>query len=323
MKTKNFFLAQIAIIVVLLIIILPTISLAQPQWQQVAKRTQAQKTAGLAGGEGWQRVTSASYAPSNANIVYSCLDTDGAWKSTDGGTSWIKKTGGFPAIGGLSLAVDPTNANIVYVAGSSFLSDNGATVEGVIRTADGGNTWTLVKACHFHAAYTYGGHHIAFGTNTTNIYAAPSTGGILKSTNGTTWNLLLTSGGASILSTLNLYSIQAHPTDNTILFVSATNGLYKIVDNGASATVTQVGAGLPAGSVYQVQIIPSTPNTMYIAAGANGVYRSTDGGLNFSARNNGLSSVISAGGQAKYIAMSPANSNRLFVTFENTGTGLF
>ena len=288
------------------------------QWQQVAKRTQAQKTAGLAGGEGMQMIFSITYAPSDPSIVYFVTDTQGVWKSTDGGTSWQRKSGEYPTSGGISIVVDPTNENIVYTAGSvhSFNdTDTSVTVEGIIRTADGGDTWTLVKPAHFHRSAGFGGNHIDFAG--TNIYAAPSTGGILKSTNGTTWNLLNKSGGGYVLDTLKLYNIKAHPTNNTILFASATNGLHKIVDVNGSATVTKIGTGLPAGAVYQVQIDKNNPNIMYVAAGKYGVYRSTDGGLNFSPRNNGLSSPRSSGGSARWLAMAPTNSNRLFVTFQN------
>ncbi|BBO17633.1 conserved hypothetical protein [Candidatus Brocadia pituitae] len=284
-------------------------------WQQVPIRTSAQKAAGLSGGEGWQMIFDISYASSNPNVVYFVTDTTQVWKSTDGGISWQRKGGDYPAQGGASIVVDPNNENIVYVAGSvmgwwSCVADH---IEGIIRSTDGGNTWTLVKKAHFHRSHS-NGKKLAFAGST--IYAAPATGGILKSTNGTTWNLLNKSGGGYILDTLNLNNIVVHPTDNTILFVSATDGLYKIVDSGSSATVTKIGTGLPVGAVYQLQIDPRTPNTMYIAAGSKGVYRSTDGGLNFSARNNGLSNPISLGGTACFLVMSPVNSNRLIVTFK-------
>ena len=289
----------------------------QETWRQVAKRTQAQKTAGLSGGEGWQRIYSISYAPSDGNIAYFVTDTNQVWKSSDGGASWMRKGGDYPANGGISLAVDPTNANIVYVAGSVMgnWTELPGTVEGIFRTANGGDTWTLVKAAHFHSL-AGAGVHFAFAGG--NIYAAPSTGGLLKSTNGgTAWNLVSKSGGGYVLDTVNFYDLKAHPTDSTILYASASDGkFYKIKKIVGSAAVTQIGTGLPLS--YQVQIDRDTPSIIYAAAGTYGIYRSTDSGLNFSARNNGLSTPIGLGGSVKFgLAMSPINSNRLFLTFSN------
>ncbi len=291
---------------------------SENQWIQVPKRTKAQKTAGIAGGEGCQMIFGIAYAPSNPNIAYFVTDTSQVWKSTDGGTSWHKKANGFGASGGISVVIDPTNADIVYVAGGNIGNAGGWTpvpdvVQGIFRTTDGGDTWTLVKNATFVRSGR-GGIHIAFAGS--NMYAAPSKQGILKSTNGgVAWNLLNKSGGGYVLDTVDLRNITAHPTDNTVLYVSASDGLYKVVDSGGSATVTKIGTGLPSGTVFQLVIDPGTPNTMYVAKGSSGVYRSTDGGLNFSARNNGLSTPLGAGGRVRDIAMSPVNANKLIVSF--------
>lgn len=286
-------------------------------WQQVSKRTKAQKTAGFSGGEGCQMIFSIAYAPSNpyGNVAYFVTDTTQVWKSIDGGTSWQRKSNGFKANGGLSLAVDPTNENIVYVAGSvmaTWSTEVPGSIEGIFRTADGGDTWTLVKQAHFHRGCP-GGILFAFAGSA--IYSGPSTGGLLKSTNGgTSWSLVPKAGGGNVLDTSDFYDIKVHPEDNTILYACTNNGFYKIVDSGGAATVTTIGNGLPR-SPTNVQIDKNTPTIMYACLGASGVYRSTDGGLNFTARNNGLSSTLSLGGYAEYMAISLSNPNKLIVTF--------
>lgn len=214
-------------------------------WQQVTKRTKPQvtkfgyfttttnpfnsrTTPGLrTGGEGWQLIKWLSYAPSNPNIVYMVIDTNQVWKSTDGGTTWQRK-GNCPAKGGFSITVHPTNENIAYLAASLFISGV-HTSEGIFRTTDGGESWTYVKQAHFHEPNDHG-NKITFAGAT--LYAAPSTGGVLKSTDGISWNLLNKSGGGYVLDTLNLIEIKVHPANNTILFVTASDGLYKIVDGG-------------------------------------------------------------------------------------------
>ncbi|WP_295103873.1 sialidase family protein, partial [uncultured Candidatus Kuenenia sp.] len=288
-------------------------------WQQVAKRTQAQKTAGFAGGEGWQLISGIAYAPSNSNIVYLVSDTNQVWKSTDGGTSWQRKGNGFYANGGASIVIDPANPNIVYVAGSEMVASSSTSIsqqhdaEGIFRTTDGGDNWTMVKDAHFHRSQAQGGIHFAFAGST--IYAAQSEGGLLKSTNGgTTWNLVNKSGGGYVLDAHDgLYDIKVHPTDNTILFVSTGYGLYKVVDSGGSATVTKIGTGLPSHP-YATVINHNNPNIMFATAKYDGVYKSTDGGLTFTQTK---ASPVSNGktGQAQQIAMSPVNPDKIMVGF--------
>ena len=47
----------------------------------------AQKTAGLAGGEGFQEILAITYAKSNPNVAYLVVDVAGVYKSTDAGTT--------------------------------------------------------------------------------------------------------------------------------------------------------------------------------------------------------------------------------------------
>ncbi|MBW7941669.1 MAG: hypothetical protein H3C64_04545, partial [Candidatus Kuenenia stuttgartiensis] len=293
-------------------------------WQQVVKRTQAQKTAGLSGGEGWQLISGIVYAPSNSNIAYLVSDTNQVWKTTNANADpysikWERKANGFYANGGASIVVDPTNPDVVYVAGSE-MSASGSTpiskqhdAEGIFRTTDGGDNWTMVKDAHFHRYKAVGGIHFAFAGST--IYAAQSEGGLLKSIDGgTTWNLVNKSGGGYVLDAYDgLYDIKVHPTDSSILFVSTGWGLYKVVDNGSSATVTKIGTGLPSHP-YATVINYNNPNIMYATANTNGVYKSKDGGLTFTQTK---ASPVSNGttGQAQQIAMSPVNPDKLMVGF--------
>jgi hypothetical protein len=298
---KKYLIALIA-----LSVIFPAIVHAQT-WQQVKKRTQAQKTVGLAGGEGWQAIYGIAYAASNPNTIYIITDTNQIWKSTDGGATWARKSNGFYANGGLSIAVDPTNENIVYAAGSVMgtWADLPGAAEGIFRTSDGGTTWTLVQACNFDRN-ARGGTHFAFQGST--IYAGSSGGGLRKSTNGTTWTILPKNGGGNTLDGVGyITDIQKHPTDSTVIYGLAGGTLYKVVDVNGSSTVTAIGTGLPTTAV-QLQIDSTTVNNMYAACITNGVYKSTNAGLNFSASNSGMSVP---NGQLINISLSPSTPTKL------------
>src|SRR3990172_8227162 len=111
---------RIVFVVVGLLLMITGVAYAQPSWTQVPLRTAALEALGMSGGEGMQIIRGISYAPSDSNILYLVVDVSQVWKSVDGGNSWQMKHKGFLANGGLSLAVHPSDPNIVFVAGTSF-----------------------------------------------------------------------------------------------------------------------------------------------------------------------------------------------------------
>ncbi|MDE3216060.1 MAG: hypothetical protein KGO03_06660 [Gemmatimonadota bacterium] len=92
-------------------------------------------------------------APSDTNVVWvgtgdpnsrnTIEPGDGVYKSTDGGLTWkMMGLASGQMIG--NIAIDPTNANVVYVAMLGHAWDNKGD-RGLYKTTDGGNTWTRIK----------------------------------------------------------------------------------------------------------------------------------------------------------------------------------
>ncbi|MCC6220800.1 MAG: hypothetical protein IT291_06135 [Deltaproteobacteria bacterium] len=283
-------------------------------WQQVPIRTKAQKTAGLMGGEGTQNVYSISYAPSNPNAVYNVNDVSQVWKSIDGGSNWAKSHKGFLARGATSVAVSPLNENLVFATGgvmSSALIPQ-SPADGIYRSTDGGQNWSLVFPGRYYKIFN-GGTHVAFANNGT-VYAVTLDGKLVKSTdNGSTWTVIWNPG-------VRMDDIKTHPTTQNILFIVMPSGLWKITDNGSSATPIKIGAGLPKNPA-SVVIDKQNPNNVYATVYEYKVYKSTNGGLNFSSSSNGMN--VSAGKQATSLAISPADGNYLYVYFVNSPQDFF
>ena len=289
-------------------------------WQSVPIRTQAQLTASESGGEGFQQITCMAIGSSSPNTMYFCSDTSSVWKSTDGGVTWIPKSKGIVPAGGISIAIDPTDASKVYLAsimGSNFPS--AGNQHGIWRTTDGGDTWSLVKAANYNKSFgVVGGIGFAF-TTTGTIYAGTHQIGLLKSVDGgATFSSVLTSGGSTILNGSRITDIKINPTDDTKLFACVKgDNFYRISDVGGSATATIIT--LPTSPVLDpmaAAIDPTNANIIYLTCVQNGVYKTTNGGTSWNAVNNGLTSALSAGKQAKFIAISPVDSNYLFVGFD-------
>src|SRR4030095_830104 len=70
----------------------------------------------------------------------------GAWKTTDGGTTWAPMTDGKITMSSIgSVGICPSNPDVVYIGGGeSDIRGNIMMGDGAYKTADGGKTWTAV-----------------------------------------------------------------------------------------------------------------------------------------------------------------------------------
>ena len=66
----------------------------------------------------------------------------GLWKSTDGGLTWAQVNASQMIPWPVSFDVDPTDENVIYVAG--FMGSSGLNNGGVWKTTDGGATWSHI-----------------------------------------------------------------------------------------------------------------------------------------------------------------------------------
>ncbi|MBA3640204.1 MAG: glycoside hydrolase, partial [Acidobacteria bacterium] len=122
------------------------------------------------GGATWERVfyiddntgaIQVEFDPTNPNIVYGSMwehregpwenasfngRNNGLYKSTDGGTTWKPVRGGLPngaeGAGRICLGIGVSDPNRLYAA---VMSQTGRGADGLYRSNDGGDTWTLVS----------------------------------------------------------------------------------------------------------------------------------------------------------------------------------
>ena len=89
------------------------------------------------------RITSLAIDPSNPNHWYAGTAYAGVWETTTAGGAWLPIMDAVesPTIGALAIA--PSNNQVIYAGtGESVLSTSYPGL-GVLRSADGGSTWTL------------------------------------------------------------------------------------------------------------------------------------------------------------------------------------
>lgn len=181
-----------------------------------------------------------------------------------------------------SLAIHPTNGNIVYAGGADG---------GVWKTVDGGATWASKMQVELSMAI---GALAVSASSPDTVYAAtgedvPGWGpsfpgiGVYKTTDGgNDWDLL-----APIASS-RCSRIVIHPLLPTIVYVSGNAGLHKSIDGGISWT------NVRTDHVSDVVMDPLSPDTLYAGVWNSGVYKTTDGGASWMLLNNGILTGASA-----------------------------
>ncbi len=243
-------------------------------------------------------------APSDPNTIYvgsgeadmrsDIQHGNGMYKSIDGGKTWsyigLDDT---RQIG--HIAIDPKDANVVYVAALGHQYGPNAQ-RGVFKSIDGGKTWSQVL---FHDTNT-GAIDVELDPADPNVvYAA------LWQTRRPPWNVYPPSNGPG-------------------------GGLYKSTDSGKTWTHI-TGHGFPAGVVGHigVAVSPANHDRVYAIVDTNdektgGMYRSDDGGATW-AHTDGEFRIWKRGWYFSKITADPKNADEIYVmntsTYRSTDAG--
>ncbi|HUU33250.1 MAG TPA: hypothetical protein VMW48_04260, partial [Vicinamibacterales bacterium] len=188
----------------------------------------------------------------------------GAWKTTDGGTTWAPMTDGKITTSSIgSLAVCQANPDVVYIGGGETeFRGNIIQGDGVYRTTDGGKAWTHLGLKDSQAIARLRVHPTQCDTVYAAVLGQPYNDhperGVFKSTDGgTTWKKTLYRNEKS--GAVDLTIDPQHPD---VLFASVWeafrtpwsmssggpgSGLFKSTDSGETWTEITGNPGLPKG----------------------------------------------------------------------------
>jgi photosystem II stability/assembly factor-like uncharacterized protein len=140
-RPKHVFANYVAVIAVLLLLTAPSMQAQQPA---INPDVYAQLKYRYIGPEG-NRATSVAGIPGKPNIWYVGAASGGIFKSTDGGIHWDPIFDSEPVASIGSLAVAPSDPNIVWAGtGESFIRSHISVGQGIYKSVDAGKTWSLM-----------------------------------------------------------------------------------------------------------------------------------------------------------------------------------
>ncbi len=287
------------------------------------------------------RVTSVAGVPGQPYVYYAGAASGGVFKTVDGGIHWEAIFDGQPVASIGSLAVAPSDPNIVWAGtGEAWIRSHISVGQGIYKSTDAGKTWKLMgleKTGRIgHLAIDPKNPDIVLACALGHAYGPQQERGVFRTTDGgKTWNRVLFTD-----ENCGCSDIAMDPNNPSILFAGMWpleihtwsresggpgSGLFMSRDGGATWKKL-TGHGLPTRTTgkYALAIARSNSNRVYaLIETGDGVpykgqetdrgklWRSDDGGENWRL----VSYDRSLGGRTHYyfrVAVAPDNENETY-----------
>ncbi len=247
------------------------------------------------GGDTWDQVLFVSDStgiidmaihPTNGDIVYAASwerirrpnnrqyggETSRIYRSINGGDTWAELTVGLPSVasekGRISIDISQSNPNVLY----ALYADANGSIQGVYRTANGGDTWIEVNSSQL----TNIGFHWWFR----GIFVDPANEDIIYNVGFIIEKSI--DGGAS----WNISFPNVHVDQHAMAFNASVagevllgndGGLYKSTNDGATSTKDVT---LPITQFYRFHVDAQNEDKIYGGSQDNSTMRTVTGGLN-------------------------------------------
>lgn len=235
--------------------------------------------------------------PNNINVMYAGSVSGGVWKTTNGGASWYPTMDNEITLNVTALAMKPDDPNTLYAGtGEGFFNADALPGRGVLKSTDGGQTWTR--------------YHVANGLNTsfiTELAISPANPSVIYASGRRSYSAI----NASAESTPDI----------------GINAIFKSTSEGQSWADITTGKGIdhdPSRTFdnipTDIEVSPLSADTIFATFGLyyyGGIWRSVDGGQSWARLTNGLPDPYTQNnGYGRIeLAMSPSHPNVLYASF--------
>jgi hypothetical protein len=195
----------------------------------------------------------------------------GVWRASALGATWTPLTDNQCSLNTGAVTLDPVNPQIVYVGTGEL--NGGSYGCGVLRSADGGNSWTVST----NGLSLTGGGSVPFGALVVDKSTAGTVGaatllgatpagnaGVVRSTNsGASWTPVLAGYTSSIV---------AHPTNTAVYYAgdrdvatASHRGVFRSADHGATWSQLPQPPGVSPANIGRIElaVTPANPEAVY------------------------------------------------------------
>src|SRR6266699_2371008 len=282
------------------------------------------------GGATWQRedfISAKNYwchsivfHPAKKGIIFATVTEQGTkngiWLSEDGGNSWRQLSKGLPAsedFGRTSLAISPSNPDVIYAFAQNTLSGQSDLLLGVFRSANRGKTWKEIGGSHFakEGQISYGNTIAVHPRHSSHVLC----GGV---------DLHLTTNGGKTWTKVTRWDADrgkpnyAHADHHHLLMpVAAPGRVYDPNDGGldvsedGGVTWSNRSKGLAVTMYYDMDVAQSDGDNFGGGAQDNGTLVTTDGG------SDDHFEIL--GGDGGWMIYDPADAGHLYASYYNMG----
>ena len=207
----------------------------------------------------------------------------GFWKTSNAGTSWTHVAANLDYLAFASIARSPRDPNVLYAGtGEGFGNSDAVRGDGIFRSSDRGNTWTLLASTNRFNGFSHTNRLVVFGTTQDTIVAATNVGIYRSVDNGTSWQQVYGENGRA--ASREIQQVISNPNCgpgrcSTRPSTSLTGAWC------ARATAARTGRASrsrdsEAGSRYEIALAPSDTTHLYAQIEASSTttayYRSAD-----------------------------------------------
>ncbi|MBX7120112.1 MAG: glycosyl hydrolase [Gemmatimonadaceae bacterium] len=253
------------------------------------KSTDAGRTWAHVGFRGVDAISKIRIHPTDPDIVYAAVfgqysvpsEERGIYKSTDGGRSWRRVLFRDPRSGGVDIAIDRTNPNVLYAAlweafRKEWTMSSGGPGSGLFKSTDGGETWTEITRRPGLPSGLVGKIGVALSAaNPNRVYALVENenGGLFKSDDaGATWTVMNQDRNIRQRAFYYTHLFADHQNADVVYIQNVS--FYRSADAGK--TITSIGNGTH-GDFHDLWIDPDDPAHLVVGNDGGGAVTTTTG----------------------------------------------
>lgn len=274
--------------------------------------------------------------PTNADILYAGAVNGGIWRTTNAtnaSPTWTRLTDNQASLSVGALEFDPTDAArqtlLAGMARTSSLGGRGGELIGLLRTTDGGSSWSTLAG----TGVTLAGRQVRGVAARGATLLAATNGGLFRSIDtGVSW-VQISGGSGTGLPSGNTTELAADPANNAVLYTAIVlsgvdAGVFRSTNTGATwVRVSNTAMDTAISGSTRARIAVGNSGQVFVAVIRTGrlshVFRSPDGttnwvdiGVPLTTEAGGVQIGAHPGGQGSThfsMAADPVNANVVYV----------